>query len=848
MSNCENKFITLVDLARQAKIITGNTACVDGKFSAGLPFSGYPTGVDLTTVVGTNQATSASTSERAVLSGNNITDLFDVANPLSPNYIPAFSASTYSGFTWSNPLYSANTINLELPILPMSAASQVTPYVWDVTLTGMNGDHQIDLEYTGYSISYSFSPLTYEYSGSSLVDISGVTGYTTARYLEFSATSLDYKGPLDYIHSRENIVAENRLIGKKLQITDGASASTVGSVLTLLDSEGNVGYEEGGGEFTGNTSGNCINDLWVNNISGCATDDLNIGVSSGQKINLNSESVRLDKTVNDTTSISIRNIDTGAEARSLLSMLATGLGGIETSASLTYIGENFNSVGTFQGQYLPNSLNISTGGGGPADRANINIGSRATTGETRFFSGGDNFEPSTYLGKFSPNGLYVKNSVIVGSTETISGSSVYIKGESSTSTGPFDDDNIALRVVNSSDDNLLLVKNDSTVSINGNFSGLIGGSASLNIYGLDSGSAATTNVLNLKDSNTNTIGTVGSDARFRFGGTLENTLLKIGNSTLTGEDAKLHISPSTNPGGGNTWPTTSDYMLKIDGFENTGAPWTSYVSNIFNVDNFGNVNSVGKVTAGELEINKLNHNAKLFTAFDLVSPGFKLSGKTDSELVFSSIISPDAGGVTIGCRGLTEPSFPGYGKQGDGFIYSSVDQNGINIISQPTSPQTTDDYIRFYAGNDANGTTPDVHIQGSGLTRGYIGIQTETPTTELDVNGDVNISGSLTVGSQVIGNTTTVDSSADPNVNGVDIVFYSAGSPGGTITLNSAMNVAGYKVKLIRTSTTTSATLSGGGGAQINGSGTKSLPTTVYSTTTCINDGTDWYCTNGTIL
>ena len=79
-------------------------------------------------------------------------------------------------------------------------------------------------------------------------------------------------------------------------------------------------------------------------------------------------------------------------------------------------------------------------------------------------------------------------------------------------------------------------------------------------------------------------------------------------------------------------------------------------------------------------------------------------------------------------------------------------------------------------------------------------------------------------------------------------MFYSAGSPGGTITLNSAMNVAGYKVKLIRTSTTTSATLSGGGGAQINGSGTKSLPTTVYSTTTCINDGTDWYCTNGTIL
>ena len=180
-----------------------------------------------------------------------------------------------------------------------------------------------------------------------------------------------------------------------------------------------------------------------------------------------------------------------------------------------------------------------------------------------------------------------------------------------------------------------------------------------------------------------------------------------------------------------------------------------------------------------------------------------------------------------------------------GFVYSSVDQNGLNLISQPTfGPQTTDDYIRFYAGNDANGTTPDVHIQGSGATRGYVGIQTETPTSELDVNGDVNISGSLTVGSQVIGNTTTVDSGADPNVNGVDIVFYSASLAGGTITLNNAMNVAGYKIELIRTSTTASATLAGGG--SVNGGITMSLPTAVYSKTTCVSNGSGWFCTNQT--
>jgi hypothetical protein len=46
MASCENKYITLLDLSRQAKVITGETACFDGKIQVGLPFSGYPTGVD----------------------------------------------------------------------------------------------------------------------------------------------------------------------------------------------------------------------------------------------------------------------------------------------------------------------------------------------------------------------------------------------------------------------------------------------------------------------------------------------------------------------------------------------------------------------------------------------------------------------------------------------------------------------------------------------------------------------------------------------------------------------------------------------------------------------------------
>lgn len=89
-------------------------------------------------------------------------------------------------------------------------------------------------------------------------------------------------------------------------------------------------------------------------------------------------------------------------------------------------------------------------------------------------------------------------------------------------------------------------------------------------------------------------------------------------------------------------------------------------------------------------------------------------------------------GFEIGVRGTTEPSFSNYGKQGDTFVRSSNNSNGLNIIEGPES--SLENYIRFFAGQNAN-TTPDIHIQGSGSTRGYIGIGTGSPTEKLDING-----------------------------------------------------------------------------------------------------------------
>ena len=68
------------------------------------------------------------------------------------------------------------------------------------------------------------------------------------------------------------------------------------------------------------------------------------------------------------------------------------------------------------------------------------------------------------------------------------------------------------------------------------------------------------------------------------------------------------------------------------------------------------------------------------------------------------------------------------------------------------------------------------------------------------------------------------------------------------IYLNAALNVAGRKVVLVRKSTTTAANIAGSGAALVNGSASKALPIALYSVTTCVSDGTDWYCNNGSPL
>jgi len=82
--------------------------------------------------------------------------------------------------------------------------------------------------------------------------------------------------------------------------------------------------------------------------------------------------------------------------------------------------------------------------------------------------------------------------------------------------------------------------------------------------------------------------------------------------------------------------------------------------------------------------------------------------------------------------GVTAPTYAARGKATDSYIRASVISNGLNIINAAGS--SMEDYIRFYAGKNANSGDPDLHIQGSGSTRGFIGINVSSPTNRLHIS------------------------------------------------------------------------------------------------------------------
>jgi len=220
---------------------------------------------------------------------------------------------------------------------------------------------------------------------------------------------------------------------------------------------------------------------------------------------------------------------------------------------------------------------------------------------------------------------------------------------------------------------------------------------------------------------------------------------------------------SQNPAGSSYKATIQQVATSIGapGFSGGTVPYDTYFSNNLSANTFYATTyenlpqlpylplSGGTIT-GSTTIMIFNPN--------ISSSQLNVSGSTGLPMLQASIVPyltyPTAS-VQLGMRTWNQVGNPGYGKVGDGFVYASNETNGLNIINRQGS--LSEDYIRFYAGQDANATIPDIHIQGTGTTRGYVGIGTTTPREILDVDGNLIVEGGFTASTVNIFSTPNTD-------------------------------------------------------------------------------------------
>ena len=248
---------------------------------------------------------------------------------------------------------------------------------------------------------------------------------------------------------------------------------------------------------------------------------------------------------------------------------------------------------------------------------------------------------------------------------------------------------------------------------------------------LDSGFTSSNSVTGFTydDSNNLTIHNKGGDTYTANISTMTGLTVNgsFSATTLYGDGSGL-----TNINTGDIYVTgfTYDDANKLTIVSNSGASLNTYINVMTGLTINGNTNP--------FQIN--GTNSKFYYDPTSVGGRFNLSGNTGIPRFDVSIAGYGtrlATGGSVGLRWWNDGTYPGYGKVGDMFMYAGNEAYGLNIINPPGTNQLTrptEDYIRFYAGQQATGTA-DIHIQGSGATRGYVGINTETPTDPLTVNG-----------------------------------------------------------------------------------------------------------------
>jgi len=162
-------------------------------------------------------------------------------------------------------------------------------------------------------------------------------------------------------------------------------------------------------------------------------------------------------------------------------------------------------------------------------------------------------------------------------------------------------------------------------------------------------------------------------------------------------------------------------------------PWSQSGTSIYYND--GNV-GIGTETPSEI-LEVVQNTEKFRLNLDFADGPQAALSTTRTDIVSRFAASDGVVSTTMNTVGFDWTGSTVYGDPGDSSIYSNTSANGISIISAPGTG--TDDYIRLYAGGNPQTNISDLHIQGSGSTKGYVGIGTETPTSKLEVVGSFNL-------------------------------------------------------------------------------------------------------------
>lgn len=576
--------------------------------------------------------------------------------------------------------------------------------------------------------------------------------------------------------------------------------------------------------FTGNTSGDCITDLYISNLYGCSPITLhdNLVIESGLTItSLNGGGqIELDYALQPSNILI--STDNGGGTESFINLQQTELnlsslngdvrvqssssndfrsGGLFSNKSQILMEPDFVKIGVvdpsavFSNDYesvvVYNTLS-SDQSTSNANKWPVIVSSKNSTVlsgvRNSVILGGQGITASTndtvYVNNLNINtvgggtsiinlGLDVNGNVVTGNTEsnaftggTVLGETIFSSGLSANTISATTYYNLPIDVYttgmtfNNSNYNLTISKNDGTsytqsLAILATDMTVTGGT-----YNANTGVATFTN----NSGGTFTVSgfLTGQTDTFVTGLTFNNNTLTV---KQTNNQADVNVLINTLTGltinGGLTANTISATTI--------GSPINCvsdlYTSNIhscsplnINPLDEGNVyfgstsavtidlsnNRVGIGTnTPQYPLQILGSNSTFYYDPNSVGGRFNVSGSTNIpryDISIASYLTKPATGGSVGMRTWNDLSWSAYGKVGDMFMYAGNATNGLNIINGPGTG--TEDYIRFYVGQTATGSA-DLHIQGSGSTRGYVGIGTESPTQKLHVNGNTLVNGSL---------------------------------------------------------------------------------------------------------